>query len=189
MYDTRIARFFKVDPISGLYPELTPYQFANNDPIESVDIDGLEGEEAKMDGIERTDRRAAQQAHPNNFDAQNDYIKERRDARGWAVAPAFVVVSAIGIAAASEAAVAWAFCNPFVATEITYGTFSAANGYDGPGPNTFLKELVCLQLPLKKKLQKLELMLFFVGLKSQKLKLTLINGQKLAQQVNLVKMH
>jgi hypothetical protein len=31
-----------VDPLSGKYPELTPYQFASNRPIESVDLDGGE---------------------------------------------------------------------------------------------------------------------------------------------------
>jgi hypothetical protein len=41
-YDTRVARFFAVDPIAKDYPELTPYQFASNTPIQAVDLDGLE---------------------------------------------------------------------------------------------------------------------------------------------------
>lgn len=32
-----------VDPLTSGYPELTPYQFAHNRPIEFIDIDGLEG--------------------------------------------------------------------------------------------------------------------------------------------------
>jgi RHS repeat-associated protein len=42
MYNPRLARFFTVDPIAAQYPELTPYQFASNSPIDGVDMDGLE---------------------------------------------------------------------------------------------------------------------------------------------------
>ncbi|MFH2096544.1 MAG: RHS repeat-associated core domain-containing protein [Bacteroidota bacterium] len=43
MYDSRIARFFTVDPITAKYPMLTPYQFASNSPIGSIEYEGLEG--------------------------------------------------------------------------------------------------------------------------------------------------
>jgi RHS repeat-associated protein len=36
------GRFFSVDPLTGDYPELTPYQFASNTPIMAIDLDGLE---------------------------------------------------------------------------------------------------------------------------------------------------
>lgn len=42
IYDTRLSRFLSVDPIANEYPELTPYQFASNSPIENIDLDGLE---------------------------------------------------------------------------------------------------------------------------------------------------
>lgn len=42
IYDTRLARFLSIDPIFRKYPELSPYQFASNRPIEGVDQDGLE---------------------------------------------------------------------------------------------------------------------------------------------------
>ncbi|RDC58435.1 hypothetical protein DU508_00050 [Pedobacter chinensis] len=42
IYDGRIGRFLSVDPITASYPELTPYQFASNRPIDGVDLDGLE---------------------------------------------------------------------------------------------------------------------------------------------------
>jgi RHS repeat-associated protein len=42
MYDPRICRFPSVDPIAKQYPELTPYQFAGNTPIQATDLDGLE---------------------------------------------------------------------------------------------------------------------------------------------------
>ncbi|SFX85766.1 RHS repeat domain-containing protein [Cytophaga hutchinsonii] len=42
IYDPRICKFLSVDPLSPSYPELTPYQFASNTPINSIDLDGLE---------------------------------------------------------------------------------------------------------------------------------------------------
>ena len=36
------TRFLSVDPIGRKYPELTPYQFASNTPIQAIDLDGLE---------------------------------------------------------------------------------------------------------------------------------------------------
>jgi len=41
-YDTRLGRFFAVDPLSKKYPELTPYQFASNTPIWAKELEGLE---------------------------------------------------------------------------------------------------------------------------------------------------
>jgi hypothetical protein len=37
-----VSRFLSVDPIAKQYPELTPYQFASNTPIQAIDLDGLE---------------------------------------------------------------------------------------------------------------------------------------------------
>ncbi|WP_177230615.1 RHS repeat-associated core domain-containing protein [Chitinophaga sp. CF118] len=42
IYDPRIGKFLSVDPLTKSYPELTPYQFASNRPIDGVDQDGLE---------------------------------------------------------------------------------------------------------------------------------------------------
>ncbi|CAN5249363.1 hypothetical protein BH11BAC6_BH11BAC6_03180 [soil metagenome] len=42
IYNPRIGRFLSVDPITIDYPELTPYQFASNTPIQAFDLDGLE---------------------------------------------------------------------------------------------------------------------------------------------------
>ena len=44
IYDPRLMRFLSVDPITKEYPELTPYQFASNRPIDGIDRDGLEYE-------------------------------------------------------------------------------------------------------------------------------------------------
>lgn len=43
-YDSRIARFFAVDPITKDYPELTPYQHSSLNPIWKIEIEGLEGQ-------------------------------------------------------------------------------------------------------------------------------------------------
>jgi|GEM_PF-3509856 RHS repeat-associated protein len=47
IYDNRICRFLSTDPLTKKYPELTPYQFASNTPMQAVDLDGLEA--AKID--------------------------------------------------------------------------------------------------------------------------------------------
>jgi RHS repeat-associated protein len=44
IYDTRLGRFLSVDPLSEDYPELTPYQFASNRPVDGADLDGEEWE-------------------------------------------------------------------------------------------------------------------------------------------------
>ena len=41
IYDSRMARFLSVDPLTSSYPMLTPYQFASNSPIAAIDLDGL----------------------------------------------------------------------------------------------------------------------------------------------------
>lgn len=42
IYNPTIGKFLSVDPLTGSYPMLTPYQFASNRPIDGVDLDGLE---------------------------------------------------------------------------------------------------------------------------------------------------
>jgi hypothetical protein len=50
-----VSRFLSVDPIGREYPELTPYQFASNMPINSIDLDGLE----RLGVIKDVDKRKA----------------------------------------------------------------------------------------------------------------------------------
>jgi len=47
-YDPQIGRFPQLDPLTDDYPELTNYQYASNDPIANVDVDGLEGVDATV---------------------------------------------------------------------------------------------------------------------------------------------
>lgn len=42
------SRFLSVDPISSAFPELTPYQYASNNPVMNIDLDGLEGMAGNM---------------------------------------------------------------------------------------------------------------------------------------------
>jgi RHS repeat-associated protein len=42
IYDPRLGRFLSVDLLSRKYPELTPYQFASNRPVDGIDLDGME---------------------------------------------------------------------------------------------------------------------------------------------------
>jgi RHS repeat-associated protein len=42
IYDPRIGRFLSVDPLRQEFPWYTPYQFAGNDVVRSVDLDGME---------------------------------------------------------------------------------------------------------------------------------------------------
>ena len=41
IYDSRIAKFLSVDPLTKSYPMLTPYQFASNTPILFIDLSPL----------------------------------------------------------------------------------------------------------------------------------------------------
>jgi RHS repeat-associated protein len=42
IYNPRIGKFLSVDPLTGTFAMLTPYQFASNTPIMAIDLDGLE---------------------------------------------------------------------------------------------------------------------------------------------------
>lgn len=42
IYDSWLCRFLGTDPLTKQYPELTPFQFASNTPIQAIDLDGLE---------------------------------------------------------------------------------------------------------------------------------------------------
>lgn len=42
-YDPVIGRFITIDPLAANFPWMTPYQYASNDPIKNIDLDGLEG--------------------------------------------------------------------------------------------------------------------------------------------------
>ncbi len=49
--DSPTGRFFNIDPIAEDYPNQTPYQFASNNPIWKIELEGLEGLEVSGDDI------------------------------------------------------------------------------------------------------------------------------------------
>jgi len=71
MYDTRVARFWGVDPLTKDYPMMTPFQFASCSPILLVDVEGLEG-------IENTTEYTSDGVPFNYFNArQSTYMKPK----------------------------------------------------------------------------------------------------------------
>ena len=48
IYNPALGKFLSVDPITAQYPELTPYQFASNRPIDGIDLDGKEYVESSI---------------------------------------------------------------------------------------------------------------------------------------------
>jgi RHS repeat-associated protein len=51
IYDPRLGKFLSVDPLMFNYPQLTPYQFASNRPIDGIDRDGGEYESYQANEI------------------------------------------------------------------------------------------------------------------------------------------
>jgi len=48
IYDTRLGKFLSVDPLSREYPWNSTYAFAENDPINFIDLDGAEKAKTKQ---------------------------------------------------------------------------------------------------------------------------------------------
>jgi len=42
-YAPQIARFPQLDPLTDEFHELTPFQYASDEPVANIDLDGLEG--------------------------------------------------------------------------------------------------------------------------------------------------
>lgn len=66
IYDPRIGRFLSVDPIAKDYPELTPYQYASNRPIDGIDLDGLEYAPAGLFGPNGPRESTSVKLYPTN---------------------------------------------------------------------------------------------------------------------------
>ena len=60
IYDPRVGRFLSIDPLTKKYPELTPYQFASNRPIDGIDLDGKEFSPAGYNNGNPRDQTAVQ---------------------------------------------------------------------------------------------------------------------------------
>ena len=66
IYDPRLGRFLSVDPLSPKYPELTPYQFASNSPIQGIDLDGEELLKKVLDNVKQGKKWAEGKIGPAN---------------------------------------------------------------------------------------------------------------------------
>ena len=79
-YAAWLCRFVSVDPLQFKYPELTPYQYASNNPITMIDLDGLEGvkpEEAPTEGNSETQKKlppTSLMINPNDTEAKKDIL-------------------------------------------------------------------------------------------------------------------
>ena len=62
IYNPQIARFLSVDPLSNKFAYYTPYQFAGNNPIAFIDLDGLERAHPKSQNKKNADRLKKQTA-------------------------------------------------------------------------------------------------------------------------------
>ncbi|WP_131701568.1 RHS repeat-associated core domain-containing protein [Flavobacterium sp. ABG] len=56
MHDPRVGRFFAVDPLASEYPYNSPYAFSENDPINYIELEGLEKSPTKAQVITATRR-------------------------------------------------------------------------------------------------------------------------------------
>jgi len=54
IYSPALGRFLSVDPLAKSYPWYTPYQFAGNKPINSIDVDGLEDHNVVTNEVDNT---------------------------------------------------------------------------------------------------------------------------------------
>jgi len=62
--DPALGRFFGVDPIAESFYYMTPYQFASNNPVWKIEIEGLEG----LEGILAKNKKSIQCIKKKWFD-------------------------------------------------------------------------------------------------------------------------
>jgi RHS repeat-associated protein len=83
IYNSSIARFLSADPLivkGQQYPELSPYQFASNTPIQAIDIDGLEDKIVthyfdNIGGMHQTHVKIPKKVGPKGYGTLHLYIK------------------------------------------------------------------------------------------------------------------
>lgn len=127
-YDTRVARFFRVDPLSSKYPHYSPYQYAGNKPIRFVDVDGLEeGFDIRM--------RQMETGYLKGKVTESDLLEFYRSQALGAALGLGVLATRGAILRYGPQLLLWATQNPISAQEVAVTIFSVATGYDGPSPN------------------------------------------------------
>ena len=125
-----------VDPLMRSYPELTPYQFASNRPIEAVDLDGLEANDLSM-ALEpvrslREEERKKGIVHP---ESNGEKVIKYFVAGGLGAvvtAPALSLASVESVTMLLYRGAATAYANP----EVIIGTTGLVGSLVDPNPNT-----------------------------------------------------
>lgn len=144
IYNPALGRFLSIDPLTHAYPWYTPYQFAGNKPINSIDLDGAE-ECSVIERGERTDETAVKDYGLKGAAAEA-YMRVRKIARAAGGVAGGLTVLSVYTAGRTVAIIPrvlmWASANPEVAmqgTALLGGLF-----YDGPedlAPNTNADEI------------------------------------------------
>lgn len=86
IYDPRVARFLSTDPLFKSYPFYTPYQFAGNNPVAFIDLDGLErAVPKKHDGRTALEIYTEKHGKVDIYNPTSRYGEKRKrgDPTGW----------------------------------------------------------------------------------------------------------
>ena len=78
-----MGRFLSVDPLTRGFPELTPYQFASNTPIDGIDLDGLEYLDADEALIESKYGRIELKLDNFNYVFRTNWWIANMDPKNW----------------------------------------------------------------------------------------------------------
>ncbi len=76
-YADWLCRFVSVDPLQFKYPHYTPYQYASNNPVTMIDLDGLEGvrpEDTLVQQQEKTPSPTSLMIDPSDTQAKADIL-------------------------------------------------------------------------------------------------------------------
>lgn len=79
MYDSRLGRWMKVDPLANEYPGVSTYAFVLNTPIQAIDPDGMRVyfiiyDERLPDGADAAGTRESEILNQSDFDSNKDHI-------------------------------------------------------------------------------------------------------------------
>ena len=83
IYNPALGRFLSVDPLTRGFPELTPYQFASNTPIDGIDLDGLEYLDADEALIESKYGRIELKLDNFNYVFRTNWWIANMDPKNW----------------------------------------------------------------------------------------------------------
>ena len=135
IYSPALGRFLSVNPLTKSYPELAPYQFASNRPIEAIDLDGLEAKDLYMELEPVRQQRRMEQAfgikHDETPAAKAVGIFVQVSLGAMVLAPVIAEAPAL-VASSASRLFWWAAANPQTAAGVVYTLVVAASGYEGP---------------------------------------------------------